>query len=125
MEKLELYLKKAKENLKVSRELFDKGYKDIAVSRLYYAVFYAIEALLLKKDKYFKKHSGVISHFGKEYVKKGKISNEFHRFVITLFELRESADYEPIFDIDDEKFNEFFDNAYKLIELIEKEIKGS
>jgi uncharacterized protein (UPF0332 family) len=123
MEKLELYLKKAKDNLKVSRELFDKGYKDIAASRLYYSVFYAIEALLLKENKHFKKHSGVISYFGKEYSKKGKVSPEFHRFVINLFELRENADYEPVFDVDDEELLKFFDNADDLISLIEEKIR--
>jgi uncharacterized protein (UPF0332 family) len=125
MEKLELYLKKANDNLKVAKELFNKGYKDIAVSRLYYSVFYAIEALLLKENKYFKKHSGVISYFGKEYAKKGKISPEFHRFVINLFELRENADYDPVFDVDDEELLKFFDNADILINLIEKKIKES
>jgi|YNPMSStandDraft_2_1061718.scaffolds.fasta_scaffold08376_7 hypothetical protein len=123
MEKLELYLKKANDNLKVAKELFDKGYKDISVSRLYYSVFYAIEALLLKENKYFKKHSGVISYFGKEYAKKGKISSEFHRFVINLFELRENADYDPVFDVDDEELLKFFDNASELISLIEEKIR--
>jgi hypothetical protein len=122
MEKLELYLKKAKDNLKVARELFDKGYKDISVSRLYYSVFYAIEALLLKENKHFKKHSGVISYFGKEYSKKGRISPEFHRFVINLFELRENADYEPVFDVEDKELLKFFDNADDLISLIEEKI---
>lgn len=64
-------IQKSKRSLKAAENLFrDKDY-DFAVSRAYYAMFYAAEALLLTKNLSFSKHSGVISGFWEHFVKKG------------------------------------------------------
>lgn len=48
----------------------DKDYES-AVSRAYYAMFYAVEALLLTKKMSFSSHKAVISAFGEQFVKTG------------------------------------------------------
>ena len=46
---------KAERNIKVSEKLIEDNELEIAVSRLYYAMFYIAEALLLSKNLSFAK----------------------------------------------------------------------
>ena len=72
----------------VSKELFDD-----AISRAYYAMFYAAKALLIRDGVGANsKHSAVVSAFGREYAKKGKIEARYHQMLIQDFEWRQKAD---------------------------------
>lgn len=62
-------IKKAKASLEASKKLLQGGYSDFSASRSYYAMFYAVQALLLSKNLAFSKHSAVIAAFGKEFIK--------------------------------------------------------
>jgi uncharacterized protein (UPF0332 family) len=66
------------------------------VNRAYYAMFYAVLALLQKIGKVPSKHTGVISLFDIEFVVKGifpkELSKDFHK----AFELRQAFDYRVI-----------------------------
>jgi uncharacterized protein (UPF0332 family) len=79
-EEVKALLHKARRSLDAAKELFSKGYYDFAVSRAYYAMFYSAEAVLLTKDLKFKKHSAVISGFGKEFVKTGEFEEKYHGY---------------------------------------------
>jgi len=48
--KIDFLFKRADDNLESIQLLIDNGYHDIAVSRSYYAMFYAAEAVLLTKN---------------------------------------------------------------------------
>ena len=47
-----------------------------AVSRLYYACFYAVSAYLISNDIKANTHSGAKTQFNKELIKTGKMSTE-------------------------------------------------
>ncbi len=68
-----------------------------AANRSYYAVFYAIRAILALEGKDFKKHSAVLSHFRKEYLKTNILSPEYSSIVSELFEIRTDSDYDDFF----------------------------
>ncbi len=44
----------------------------------------------------FSKHSAVIAAFGREFIKTGKITPEFHRYLIEAQEARLTADYDTM-----------------------------
>ncbi|MBF4475915.1 HEPN domain-containing protein [Methanobacterium formicicum] len=77
--KIELLLERADDNLESIQLLIDNGYHDIAVSRSYYAMFYAAEAVLLTKNLKFSSHSGVVSQFGIHFIKTGIFKPELGR----------------------------------------------
>lgn len=54
-------LQRAKETLQDANLLFENGKLPSAVNRIYYAMFYAVNALLLTKGLSSAKHSGVLS----------------------------------------------------------------
>ena len=64
-------LAKSAQSIDAASLLLNDNYVDFSASRAYYAMFYAVEALLLSRDLSFSKHSAVISAFGKDYIKTG------------------------------------------------------
>lgn len=63
------------------------------MNRLYYAMFYAVLALLQEKQMGTSKHSGAIALFDREYVKTGSFSKEMSKGLHRAFELRQKGDY--------------------------------
>jgi len=64
LDEKEILMEKAHEKLKAAKVLFERKFYSDAVSRAYYAMFYAARALLSEKNIYPKTHRGVISQFG-------------------------------------------------------------
>lgn len=90
-----LFLTKAEDSIKAADILMEQKLYDFSASRAYYAMFYVAEALLLTKGLSFKKHSAVISAFGKEFALTDFIKKGFHRYLSGAFEVRQMSDYEP------------------------------
>jgi uncharacterized protein (UPF0332 family) len=69
------------------------------INRIYYAMFYAVLALLQSAGKGSSKHAGVISLFDSEFVHKGAFHKELSASLHKIFDLRLTADYkvtEPV-----------------------------
>ncbi|RKX58065.1 MAG: antitoxin [Thermodesulfobacteriota bacterium] len=76
-------IKQAEESLEDAKALLDGGRSPRSIiNRSYYAMFYAVLALLQKIGKVPRKHSGAISFFDTEYVLKDlfpkKLSKDLH-----------------------------------------------
>lgn len=63
------------------------------MNRLYYAMFYAVLALLQHKELGTSKHSGAIAIFDREYVRTGDFPKELSKALHRAFELRQKGDY--------------------------------
>jgi len=87
-------LRKALRNLEAARALVDKRYYDIAVSRAYYAMFYATQAFLLGDGLSFSKHSAVSAAFGQHFAKTGRVPRKLHGYLLDGAESRNEADYD-------------------------------
>ena len=59
-------LERADISIQAAKDLLENEYHDIAVSRAYYAAFYASSALLLRAGIDPSKHSGVIAAIHRE-----------------------------------------------------------
>jgi hypothetical protein len=64
-----------------------------AVNRLYFTLFYAVSAVLLKQGHAYKKHSGVRAAFHREFIKTGVLDIQWGKLYDQLFEDRQEADY--------------------------------
>ena len=51
-------LEKSAQSIDAASLLLHGNYVDFSVSRAYYAMYYAVEALLLSRERSFNKHSG-------------------------------------------------------------------
>ena len=58
---------------------------------MYYAVFHAVTALLIKNGLHAESHQGVSVLFSKHFVKEGKIDAEYGRLFARLENMREKV----------------------------------
>lgn len=86
-------LDKARRSLRAAERLLQDGDHDFAVSRAYYAMFYAAQALLLTKDVRRSKHSGVIAAFNEYFIQSGELPHHFFLRLRDGFEDRAEGDY--------------------------------
>jgi len=94
LELIEYRLKEAEDSIKEAEVLLKEGMSMRAVmNRLYYAMFYAVLALLQEKQMGTSKHAGAISLFDKEFIKEGVFDSELSKTLHRAFELRQKGDY--------------------------------
>jgi uncharacterized protein (UPF0332 family) len=91
-----------------------------AVNRVYYACFYAVSALLIDKEIKARKHSGVKQMFGLHFIVPGIIDAESGEFYTTIFEMRQSGDYEDFIYFTEDEVTALLAPAGKLITRIEE-----
>jgi hypothetical protein len=89
-------LSRAEEALREAELLMNSGYQATAVSRLYYACFYAVTALLFSEGQSSAKHSGVIALFDRLWIKTGRLPRELGRFYHAMFDRRQESDYRDL-----------------------------
>ncbi len=89
------WLTMAEEKLEVARELVALSRFDDAVSRAYYAMFYAAKAILLAVDQDARSHSGVVSQFSQHFVRTGYADQQYSRILARAMQAREMSDYNP------------------------------
>ena len=64
-------LRQAEDTIAEATLLQNAGHYRGAVNRAYYAMFYAIQVLVVQNNVKVSKHSGIISYFDREFVKSG------------------------------------------------------
>jgi len=87
-------LEKADHALEVAEALEREGYIQDASSRIYYAMFYAAQALLKSENIEVRKHSAVEAALGYQFAKTGRIDPKYHRLLINARKIREVVDYD-------------------------------
>jgi uncharacterized protein (UPF0332 family) len=107
-------------SIDAAKLLLEEGYRDFAASRAYYAMFYAVEALLLSKGLSFSKHSGVIAEFGKKFIKTGIFDSRHHRSLIDAFNTRNAGDYGAADSVSDERANQTITDAADLLAEVKR-----
>lgn len=96
---IEYRIQKAYESLKEAQVVADLGFWNLAGNRLYYASFHMASALLLDKGLMAKSHGGIIHLVGSQFVAKGLLEKEYGRLFSRLYELRQSGDYDDLYDV--------------------------
>ncbi len=116
---VELEMEKAKRIFAEIDVLVNAGLWSNAASRLYYSVYHAVCALLIKDGHKATTHQGNHIGFGAYYVKTGIFPPEYGRFYNRLQTLREQSDYNCIYDVTPEDLNEKIPLAKELIQKID------
>jgi uncharacterized protein (UPF0332 family) len=124
MELINYRINRAFETLKEAEVLMDNEFWNAAVNRIYYACFYSVSGLLLKKGIDTSTHKGVRQMFGLHYVQTGLISRDSARFFTDLYDRRQSGDYDDFVLYDKETTSNLFSYAKEFIPEIDKLIKN-
>lgn len=91
---------------------------NLAANRLYYAVFHAATALLIDKSLTAKSHAGVVRVLCKEFVLNGTLDRNDARLISRLQNMRNSGDYDDLFDWTEEDVIPLIEPTEQLIQKI-------
>jgi uncharacterized protein (UPF0332 family) len=86
---------RSRQELAAARHLLAGGFAAQALSRAYFAAFYAAEAAVSRLGESRSKHAGVIAAFIRLAVREGDLDPDVGRLLRSLFERRNAADYQP------------------------------
>ena len=122
---LALYrIAKAKTDLNDARKTIELEMYETAANRSYYAIFHAARAVLALDGQDYKKHSGVISNFQKNYVKSGVFDKTMSNIIKTAFDMRTESDYEDFYVISKEDVLKQVEEAEYFIKKIEEHLNS-
>lgn len=113
-------LEKAKNTLTDATKYIDDATTESTVNRIYYAMFYAVNALMIAKGLSSSKHSGVRALFNKEIVNKGLIERQWGEFYSDMFDRRQKGDYSDFVKFKKEDVENWLKKAEEFIAVIER-----
>lgn len=116
---------KAQETLATAEWIFKEGTDyTSANNRAYYAIFYAIRAVLALEQKDFKRHKDVVAYFNQYYVNTGIFPKQIGRKIAQAQRVREDSDYDEEYSPSYEKTEQQINTAKELIVLVDKYIEN-
>ena len=118
-------IESARKTFEAAKVLAENEFWNSVVNRLYYSIFYAVNALLVMNEIQTKSHSATKSQFSLHFVKTGKFDKKYGKLLSELFDWRQKGDYENIFDYDNDSVQPLFEPVNEMIRLIEKEINNA
>jgi len=113
-------LERANESLQAARILRENAMLIPAMNRIYYAMFYAVQALLASDDVAFSKHGQVKGYFNREYIKTQIFPVEAGKLYNMVFEYRQKFDYVDLVMPDEAVIDEYLSEATVFIHQIQE-----
>jgi uncharacterized protein (UPF0332 family) len=115
------WLQMAEIKLSHARQILDIDLYDDAISRAYYAMFYAAKAALLSEGLDLRKHSSVVAKFRELFVITGRIEADYLRYLGRAQSARERSDYAPFIPASREDAIEILATAETFIARMKEE----
>lgn len=115
---------KAREALADAQDALRQGKLANAANRSYYAFFHAVRALFALEARDFRKHSGVIAAFQKDYVKTGVLPVALEKQLQSAFNLRTQSDYRDFYVLSREKVAAQVADAEQFVETLNRHLSS-
>ncbi len=90
------------------------------MNRVYYAMYYAVLALIIFERFISAKHTGVLSFFNKNFIKEGIFPIEMGRWINKAFELRQTGDYREYVQLTREEVEPYLGFAKSFVKKVEE-----
>jgi len=114
-------IEQAEEALHTARILLREGSLRGSVNRSYYAMFYAVLALLASRKEETSKHSGVIALFDRLYVRTEVFPTDFSKWLRRAFDLRTRCDYGTTLTVTTEETASQIEHASSFLSAVREE----
>lgn len=108
---VEYRINRAFETIDEVKSIMESGFYNTAINRLYYACYYAVNALLVKNNIPAQTHAGVKQMLGLHFVATKKLDPEYAKFYAQMFNNRISGDYDDFILFDKEMLTELLPKA--------------
>ncbi|MFQ5891594.1 MAG: HEPN domain-containing protein [Candidatus Methanofastidiosia archaeon] len=123
MKEINDLIRKAEKFLETAKLAFGSGDYDSCASRCYYAMFFMAEAVLLTKDSKASSHKGVISLFGKHFVKTKIFERELGKALSDAYDKRLIGDYGVGFEILEEEAEDLLETSQNFVKNLKDYLK--
>jgi uncharacterized protein (UPF0332 family) len=120
---IQLYLDRAHHDLRATQINLGQGLYGVAVTRAYYAMFYAASAILASEGISRRRHSGVQSAFGEHFVKTGLFEAEYAKMLGHAFDSRLDSDYDIAFAAGQKLAEETLRDAHRFVDRAEQYLR--
>lgn len=117
-------MEQAHETLREAEILLDESALRGAINRAYYAMFYALLALLATRQLGTSRHSGALALFDREFVKTGVFPRELSRSLHLAFDRRQRHDYGEMTLVSYEIAEETLTEAKNFVAAIEAHLRS-
>lgn len=117
-------MEKSRESIKAARLMVNEKMLTFAMNRIYYAMFYAVQAALGKKAVSFSKHSQVKGYFNREFIKSGTLPIDMGRLYNKAFEYRQKFDYVDFAVPEEDMVLEYIEKAEQFVISINNYLKS-
>jgi len=108
----------AVETLDEAQTMFNSNHLRGTVNRIYYAMFYAVNALAYAYEFNTSKHSSLVGWFNKNFIHSGRMTPESGGIFRKAYELRSKGDYTDFARLNLETVQELLQAAKPFIETI-------
>lgn len=115
---------KAERSLNAAENELEQQNYDFCANRLYYAAFYAVSAVLINKNQFYKKHSGIRAAFHMQFIKTGILPVEYGVLYDALLRDREEADYIAFAELDPEVLAKEIIQTKALVSRLQQILNG-
>ena len=125
LEDLLLYrMEQAHETLREAEILLNESALRGTINRAYYAMFYALLALLATKRLGTSKHSGALALFDREFVKTGVFPRALSRSLRLAFDRRQTHDYGEMTQVNRQIAERTLTDAKTFVAAIESHLRS-
>lgn len=115
-------MKRALEKLNDAKLLANSERWNSCVNRLYYACFYAVNALLIEKKIEPKTHKGVKVKFFYEFIRTGIFYKKYGKLYTDLHDWRNESDYSDFFEFDKEIVNPVIEQVENFLNIVQNKL---
>ncbi|MDP1623686.1 MAG: HEPN domain-containing protein [Bacteroidales bacterium] len=95
-----------------------------SMNRMYYSMFYMLQALSLKYQFESSKHTQLLGWFNKTFIHTGKIDVKFSKIITKAYNLRTKGDYATVFELDKQELLQMFGEMTEFIREMEQFLKA-
>jgi uncharacterized protein (UPF0332 family) len=116
-------IKLAYEAIEDAELLIDNNKLRLAVNRVYYGMFYILNALALTYQFKTSKHKGLIAWFNKTFIKDEKIDRKYGEIIRKAFKDRSKGDYVDFVTFEKSDVEKMLEDMKDFISTIESYIR--
>jgi len=118
-------MERARESVRAAQLLYENNMLTSAMNRIYYSLFYAVQAILVLNNVSFSKHGQVKGYFNKEFIKTGLLPIELGKLYNNAFEFRQKFDYVDFSVPESAIISDYIQKARSFISQIEAYIQDN
>lgn len=116
-------MERSRESIRAAEIMLENEMLTISMNRVYYSMFYAVQALFVLHKVSFSKHGQVKGYFNRELIKTGIFSVDMGKLYNKVFEYRQKFDYVDFAAPDRDMVSEYIEKAREFHSTIKEYIQ--